>query len=120
MRALEPLPVTRFNWKAALARAEELGAALAERAGVRQPFADVEDRLLWYDTLPYLGLTRAGERRLLAALTAAALPETAPAAIPRHLLAADMLAAQGEPLRALQEVTRAYETAVKLFDGSLG
>jgi NAD(P)H-dependent FMN reductase len=120
MRALEPLPVTRFNWRAGLARAAELGAALAARAGAREPFAGVEDRLLWYDALPYLGLTRAGERRLLAALTAEALPETAPAAIPRHLAAADALAAQGERLRALQEVTRAYETAVKVFDGGPG
>ena len=120
MRALEPLPVTRFNWKSALARAAELGAVLAAHAGARQPFAGVEDRLLWYDTLPYLGLTRAGERRLLAALTAAALPEAASAAIPRHLAAADALAARGEPLRALQEITRAYEKGVKVFDGNLG
>lgn len=120
MRAFEPLPVTRFNWGAALARAAELGAILAERAGARQPFAGVEDRLLWYDTLPYLGLTRAGERRLLASLAAEALPETAPAATPRHLAAADVLAAHGDTLRALQEITRAYETAVRVFDGSQG
>lgn len=120
MRAMDPLPVTRFNWKAALTRAVELGAALAARAGVRQPFAGVEDRLLWYDNLPYLGLTRAGERRLLAALAAEALPETAFAAIPRDLAAADALAAQGEPLRALQEVTHVYDTAVKVFDASHG
>jgi len=120
MRAVDPLPVTRFNWRVALARAAELGAALAARAGARQPFAGVEDRLLWYDSLPYLGLTRAGERRLLAALATESLPETAHAAIPRHLAAAEALAAQGEPLRALQRVTRAYETAMKVFDGSQG
>ncbi len=33
MRALEPLPVTRFNWNATCARARELGAALAGMAG---------------------------------------------------------------------------------------
>jgi multimeric flavodoxin WrbA len=120
MRAVDPLPVTRFNWRLALARAAELGTALATRAGARQPFAGVEDRLLWYDSLPYLGLTRAGERRLLAALATEALPETAPAAIPRHLAAAEALAAQGEPLRALQQVTRAYDTAMKVFEGSQG
>ncbi len=120
MRAIEPLPVTRFNWSVALSRAAELGSILAGRAGARQPFAGVEDRLLWYDDLPYLGLTRAGERRLLASLAAGALPETAPAAIPRHLAAADAFAAHGEPLRALQEVTRAYETAVQVFEGRHG
>jgi multimeric flavodoxin WrbA len=120
MRAVDPLPVTRLNWREAVARAAELGAALAALASARQPFAGVEDRLLWYDSLPYLGLTRAGERRLLAALATEALPETAHAAIPRHLAAAEALAAQGEPLRALQQVTRAYDTAMKVFDDSQG
>ena len=118
MRALTPLPVTRFNWDAARARAREMGARLAGMADARRPFDGVEDRLLWYDNLPYLGLTRAGERRLLAALTSAALPETADAAAHRYLVEADALAAQGEPLRALQAITRAYEASVKVFEAS--
>ncbi len=120
MRALEPLPVTRFNWNAARARAGELGAALAAMAGTRQPFAGLEERLLWYDGLPYLGLSRAGERRLLADLTTTALPENADPAIPRRLAQADALAARGEHLRALQEITRAYEAGVKVFEESQG
>jgi NAD(P)H-dependent FMN reductase len=120
MRALEPLPVTRFNWTAALTRARELGAALAGMASARHPFAGLEERLLWYDRLPYLGLTRAGERRLLAALTTAALPETADPAIPRGLAQADALAARGEHLRALQEITRTYKAGFRVFEGSQG
>jgi NAD(P)H-dependent FMN reductase len=120
MRALEPLPVTRFNWTAALRRARELGAALAGMASARHPFAGLEERLLWYDRLPYLGLTRAGERRLLAALTTAALPETADPAIPRGLAQADAFAARGEHLRALQEITRTYEAGFRAFEGSQG
>ena len=120
MRALEPLPVTRFNWGAARMRAGELGAALAVMTGARQPFAGVEERLLWYDGLPYLGLTRAAERRLLADLTTTALPGNADQAIPRGLAQADALAARGEHLRALQEVTRAYEAGVKVFEGGQG
>jgi len=116
MRALEPLPVTRFNWGAALARAGELGATLATMAGSRHPFAGVEERLLWYDALPYLSLNRAGERRLLADLTTAALPEDADPAISRGLAKADALAARGDHLRALQEITRAYEAGVKVFE----
>ncbi|OGB96116.1 MAG: hypothetical protein A2Z31_06610 [candidate division NC10 bacterium RBG_16_65_8] len=116
MRALAPLPVTRFNWDEALAQAGELGAVLAGMAGARQPFAGVEDRLLWYDNLPYLGLTRAAERRLLAALTAAALPDGADPAIPRRLAEADTLAARGESLRALRAITVAYEAGVKAFE----
>jgi len=116
MRALEPLPVTRFHWDAARGRAGELGAALAGMAGARHPFAGVEERLLWYDALPYLSLDRAGERRLLAALTTAALPPTADPAISRGLAEADALAARGEPLRAFQAVTRTYEAGVKTFE----
>jgi multimeric flavodoxin WrbA len=118
MRALEPVPVTRFNWGAALGRARELGAALAGMSEARHPFAGVEERLLWYDGLPYLGLSRMGERRLLAALTTAALPLTADPAIPRGLAEADSLAARGESLQALQAFTRAYEAGVKAFEDS--
>lgn len=120
MRAIEPLPVTRFNWSAALARAVELGARLASMAGERHRFAGLEERLLWYDSLPYLGLSRAGERRLLAALATAALPDHADPAIARGLVQADALAARGESLRSLQEVTRAYEAGVKVFEDSQG
>ena len=116
MRAVEPLPVTRFNWTAALAEAGNLGARLAALAGKRQPFGGVEERLLWYDNLPYLGLNRAAERRLLASLTTAALPPDADPAIPRGLAEADTLAARGESLRALQTLTRTYEAGVKAFE----
>ena len=118
MRALTPLPVTRFNWNAALVRAGELGQELAGMARERRPFTGVEERLLWYDNLPYLGLTRAGERRLLAALSTAALPENVDPAIPRCLANADALIAQGESLRALKEITRTYDAAVKVFEKS--
>ncbi len=120
MRAMEPLPVTRFNWRAALARAGELGARLAEMASARHPFAGTEERLLWYDNLPYLGLSRAAERRLLADLTTAALAEDADPAIPRGLAQADALIARGEPLEALHLITRAYEAGVKAFEGRQG
>jgi len=120
MRALEPLPVTRFNYEAAMTRAGELGAQLAAAANERRPFAGLEDRLLWYDSLPYLGLSRAGERRLLADLTTAALPESADPAIAKGLARADALAALGKELEALTEVTRAYEAGVKVFEGGRG
>ncbi|HWT82427.1 MAG TPA: flavodoxin family protein [Candidatus Acidoferrum sp.] len=117
MRGLEPLPATRFNWGTALVRAGELGATLAGMSGSRHPFAGLEERLLWYDALPYLSMSRAEERRLLADLTTAALPENADPTIARRLAQADALAARGERLLALQEVTRTYEAGVKLLDG---
>ena len=120
MRPIDPLPVTRFNWRAALTRAGELGAQLASLAGERHRFAGVEERLLWYDNLPYLNLSRAAERRLLAALTTAALPDNADPAIARGLAHADTLAAQGETLRSLQAITHAYEAGVKVFEEGQG
>jgi len=120
MRALEPLPVTRFNWEPALAEARALGARLAPLAKARQPFGGVEERLLWYDALPYLGLTRAAERRLLASLTTAALPADADPAIPRGLAEADALAARGKSLESLQALTRTYTAGVAAFESAQG
>jgi multimeric flavodoxin WrbA len=117
MRALEPLPATRFNCEAALQRASALGAQLAGMVDGRQPFANLEERLMWYDALPYLGLTRAGERRLLAALTTAALPDGSDPTIARGLAAADTLSAAGRTGEALGEITRVYDAGVKDFEG---
>jgi multimeric flavodoxin WrbA len=120
MRALEPLPVTRFNWTEALVRAGELGAQLAQVAGTRQPFPGLEERLLWYDSLPYLNVSWAAQRRLLAALATTALPAGADPAIAHSLAAAEALAARGEDLHSLKETTRAYEAAVKAFEAGEG
>jgi NAD(P)H-dependent FMN reductase len=117
MRALEPLPTTRFNFDAAVQRAGELGSQIAGMAQKRTPFEGLEERLLWYDALPYLGLSRAGERRLLAGLITEALPVSADAAISRGLARADALVAAGRELEALTEITRVYEAGVKAFDG---
>ena len=117
MRAIEPLPATRFNFDKAMQRAAELGSQIARMGQQRTPFAGLEERLLWYDALPYLGLNRVGERRLLAGLITQALPISADAAIPRGLARADALAAAGQALESLTEITRVYEAGVKAFDG---
>jgi len=115
MRAITPLPVTRFNWEAAVAQAGTLGACLAGTADRRHPFAGVEDRLLWFDQLPYLSLTRAAERRVLAAQVTAATVG-AESDLGAGLARADLLAAHGAPLDALCEITRVYEAGVKTFE----
>ena len=115
-RALEPLPATRFNFNPALRRAHELGARIAGMAKQRSPFSGLEERLLWYDALPYLSLSRASERRLLADLTTAALPAGSDPKIPFNLARADELAAAGRPLESLTEITRVYEAGVKSFE----
>jgi multimeric flavodoxin WrbA len=115
MRAIEPLPVTRFNFPAALEHAEMLGGKIAECAGLRVPFKSVEERLLWYDTLPYLGLSRAAERRLLADLTVQALPSNADPAIARALARSDALAAGGRAADSLTEIGRVVEASTRAF-----
>jgi multimeric flavodoxin WrbA len=116
MRAIEPLPVTRFNFATALQKAEALGSLLAQRATEPQPFEGVEDRLLWYDSLPYLSLTRVQERRLLADLTTVALPEGADQAPARGLARASALAASGQQLESMRELTCVYNSGVKAFE----
>jgi multimeric flavodoxin WrbA len=114
MRALEPLPANRFNFERAVERARDLGAVLASMSHQRHPFAraderflppdtpayvgGLEERLLWYDSLPYLGLDRMGERRLVAGLAVSALG-----------------AAGGDDLAAMRELTRVYESALKVL-----
>jgi hypothetical protein len=116
MRALEPLPATRFNFGAAVQQAGEVGSQIAGMAQQRAPFAGLEERLLWYDALPYLGMSRAAERRLLADLTTVALPADADPAVPRGLARADALAAAGRPVESLTEITHVYEAGVKAFE----
>jgi NAD(P)H-dependent FMN reductase len=116
MRAIEPLPATRFNFDTAVERARELGKQVATMANQRHPFAGLEERLLWYDALPYLGLSRAAERRLLADLAIQALPSRENAAIAFGLAQADELSAAGRPVDSLIEVTRVYEAGVKAFE----
>ncbi len=117
MRALEPLPATRFNFDAALKRANELGAKIAEMAQRRDPFKGLEDRLLWYDALSYLNLSRADERRLLADLTVQGLPPHEGAPLALRLARADQLAAAGKRLDALVEITGVYDAGAKAFEG---
>jgi multimeric flavodoxin WrbA len=117
MRALEPLPVTRFDFQEALHRAEELGRQMAGLTQERRLFGQYEERLLWYDRLPYLGSDRAGERRLLAALTVAAVGPKNKPEMADSLARADILTAAGRTLEAMTETSKAYEACVKILDG---
>jgi multimeric flavodoxin WrbA len=116
MRAIEPLPATRFNFAAAVERAGMLGKKLAAMAGQRHPFAGLEERLLWYDQLPYLSLSRAAERRLLADLAIQALPLHENTGMALGLARAGELSAAGKPMEALVEATRVYEAGLNAFE----
>ena len=116
MRALAPLPVTRFDFAQAEKRAAESGRQMADMAERRQPFATRDECVVWYDHLPYLGENRSAERRLLAALACAGVTPERRAHIDGDLGHADILAASGRELDAAVEATRVYESSVKVFD----
>jgi multimeric flavodoxin WrbA len=116
MRALEPLPVTRFNLKAATDRARELGAKLSEMAKERVPFSSWEERYVYYDSLPYLGLNISDERRLVADLVAEAVPAAKDLDLARGLARAGALTAAGRKVESQLEVTGVYEAGVKILD----
>ena len=113
MRALEPVPATRFNFDAALGRSEELGGKLAEMSSERRPFKSLAERLVWYDSLPYLSLSLAEEIRLTADLVTASLPPGTEPELARRLARADAIWAAGGTAEALDEVWRVYGAAFK-------
>ena len=116
MRALEPVPATRFNLNQSLKRAGELGEQIAGMANERIPFRGLEEQLVVYDNLPYLGLSRAEERCLLADIIAMAVPEEMGHEVLSGLARADALEASGRIVEAQSEITRVYEAGVKAFD----
>jgi len=116
MRAIAPLPATRFNFQAALKEAGDLGRTIGGMISERRPFPGLEERLLWYDDLPYLSMSRTAERRLLADLTTMALPAGSDPEISSGLARADALAASGRLMESMAEVTRVYGAGVEAFE----
>ncbi len=115
MRALEPVPATRFDLNQAIKRAEELGHRIAGMVQERDPFSSWEECLLWYDRLPYLGENRAGERRLLAAITSEAIPEGRRLDIDGDLARADILATSGRSLDSMAEISKVVNSCSKIL-----
>ncbi|HEY9596008.1 MAG TPA: flavodoxin family protein [Spirochaetia bacterium] len=120
MRALAPVPVTRFTIDSSVTRAAELGAELGRMAEKRAPFASTDERLLWYDRMPYIGMGRLEERRFLAGDVVSALPAAQGAPLAARLVAADARLSAGEAETASAEVTAVYEEAVGAFDAARG
>jgi len=114
MRALEPLPATRFNFDASIAKATLLGKKLVETE--RRPFEGTEERLLWYDNLPYLNVSRLTERRLLADLAVESVAGNEGNALARRLVQSDELTAGGRIKEMAAEVASVYDAAVEAFE----
>ena len=106
MRALEPVPATRFDFSQATEKARDLGRQIAGMRHERDPFGSWEECLLWYDRLPYLGESRVAERRLLAAITSEAIPDGSKPDVDGDLARADVLAASGQSLDSIKEISK--------------
>lgn len=115
MRALDPVPATRFDFDQALERSRELGGTIAGMVEARAPFRSYGERLLWYDNLPYLNENLAGERKLLAALMAEAVPEDQKSEIKGDMARVDILLASGRPLDAQAEISKVYASTASLL-----
>ena len=94
MRPLGPVPAIRFNMEACKERSREFGEEMAVMSREIVPFDHRDKALALYDKLPYLGLGRLEERRLLADLVTLALPEESRESVAGGLVKADVLAAE--------------------------
>ena len=117
MRAIEPLPATRFDFDKVLKEAGLSGHRLAQMMSTRAPCKSSEECWLDYVAMPYIGENRAIERRLLAAIAYEAVPKGRRQEIDGDLARADILIAAGQALEAMIEVTRVYNSCVKIIDG---
>ena len=113
-RALEPLPVTRFNFQAALQAAEDGGRRLVQLIQDPQPFADAAELLLYYDNLPYMSYGRLDEFRWLAQCISEAIVESKDnweqvSALWKNLFRGEALWAQGKREEAAPFIVAAYQ-----------
>jgi NAD(P)H-dependent FMN reductase len=115
MRAIDPVPATRFSFQEALGRAKEQGRQIGAMAESREPFKTWEDRLLHYDTLAYIREDNAAEMRLVAELAAKAVEADRKCEIRGDLTHADGLAASGSLLESMTETLKVYESSARLF-----
>ncbi|MEE8399233.1 MAG: flavodoxin family protein [Desulfobacterales bacterium] len=115
MRAIDAVPATRFDFDQALSRATEQGRNIAEMIPAREPFKTWEERLVHYDSLPYIGDSNATEMRLVAAITAAAVDPDRKSEIKGDLAQADILATSGRSVESLAETLQVYYSSTSLF-----
>ena len=115
MRAIGPLPVTRFDLKQANLSARESGYNLARMA--KEPFETRDDRDFWYDNLPYLTDTNAEERRLLAAVAYQGVPEESKVAVRGDWAEAGILIASGRTLESMIETSKIYDSSNENVSG---
>jgi hypothetical protein len=81
----------------------------------RSSFKGLEERLVWYDNLPYLGHSLAGERRLLADLVALETDEKMGCEAPSGLARSEAYCCWTK-CRLFVRRTQVYEAGVKALE----
>jgi len=113
MRGITPLPVTRFDLDEALKKAELSGRELAGME--KKLFGSRDDRDYWYDNIPYLAMSNAEERRLLAAVTYEGLKEEKKELVKGSWALADILHDAGRELGSMNEISRIYDSSFEKY-----
>ena len=113
MRGITPLPVTRFDLDEALKKAELSGRELAGME--KKPFESRDDRDYWFDNIPYLAMSNAEERRLLAAVTYEGLNEEKKELVKGSWAIADILHNAGQELGSMNEISRIYDSSFEKY-----
>ncbi len=110
IRALEPLPVSRFNFEPALKKANELGRKLVEEAKERRPFKSLEERIRYFNNIKYLDRDMVDEILLLAEQLIQSSPkqEYREEAMSYYRKAKELIS-RGEKNKAITYAVKAYE-----------
>jgi multimeric flavodoxin WrbA len=116
MRAIEPLPSTRFNLDKAKKAAEILGQRLADMATEKAAFKSPEECDEWYENLYFVGENRAEEKRLMAAMAYDNVPFDCKKDVDGKLVQTSILSVVGRDEDAANEIRKVYKSCLKIID----
>jgi len=114
-KAIDPLPVTQFKLDDTETIAEESGFKIAEMVKNPQFFSGRNERVTWYDNLPYLGEPLSVETRLLASTILDSIPDEKKKEIKGNAEQADILAAAGNALESITEINNICDSGVQIY-----
>jgi len=115
MRALDPIPATRFNLNQVVDNVTESSHLIVKMAKDHQPFKEREESFVWYDRIPHLRKNQREEKHLLASITFAAIPEERKCEIEGSLDNADILASSGKITESIAEINKVYDSCIRIL-----
>jgi len=116
MRAIEPLPSTRFNLDKAKKATEILGQRLTNMTTEKIMFKTPEEVDEWYENLYFVGEDRAEEKRLTAAMAYDNVPFECKKDVDGKLVQTSILSVVGRSEDAVNEISKVYNSSIKIID----